>query len=83
MKIATRDELKKLAASIENLAREIQLGMNNVLNTANELVHNNMVLVFALGEISATGSTPVKVIQSRYQNYHNKRDTSTGKFLRK
>ena len=86
MKIATKDDVKKLAASIENLAKEIQLGIDqgtNVLTTANELVRNNMVLVFALGEVSATGVKPVKVVQNRYQNYHKKRDPSTGRFLTK
>jgi hypothetical protein len=86
MKIATKDDVKKLAASIENLAKEIQLGIDqgtNVLTTANELVRNNMVLVFALGEVSGTGAKTAKVVQPRYLNYHKKRDPATGRFLSK
>ena len=84
MKIATNDDVKRLAASIENLAKEIQNGIDqgtNILNVANELTHKNLVLVFALGEVSA-GAKPTKTISPRYQNFHNKR-ASNGRFLNK
>ena len=85
MKIATNDDVKRLAASIENLAKEIQNGIDqgtNILNVANELTRKNLVLVFALGEVSAAGAKPAKAISPRYQNFHNKR-ASNGRFLNK
>lgn len=91
MKTSTKDDVKRLAASIENLAHEIQQSIDNdadILATANELVRNNLILVFALGEVSASNALSkqvkgvvVKSGQTRYQNYHKARDNK-GRFSR-
>lgn len=56
MRTSTRDDLKQLASTIESLAHEIQNKIDagsEILTVANELVRNNLTLVFALGEVSA------------------------------
>lgn len=57
MSNTTRNDVKQLAEKIEVLAREVQNKLQNVgndfLTTANELVRNNLTLVFTLGEVYA------------------------------
>lgn len=85
MKLSTRNDLKRLAIAIESLAREVQnkIDLNtDILPTANELVRNNLTLVFALGEVSASELlNPQKKNSQRYSNYHRKRDDKTGRFV--
>jgi hypothetical protein len=92
----TRDEVKKLAVTIESLAHGVQSALDNngdVLAVANELVRNNLTLVFALGEFYATQSSPAttksvsaKVVSNpnntKVANWHNVRD-SRGRFAPK
>jgi hypothetical protein len=88
-----RNEVKQLAQQIENLAREVQVRIDNgsdPLMVANELVRNNSTFVFVLGEMYAleqsTGrtvkATPVSNPNNTSRNYHNLRD-SLGRFTRK
>jgi len=97
MRTSTRDDVKQLAVAIETLAKEVQNRIDagsDVLATANELVRNNLTLVFALGEVSAVDNmqtAPVvkKVVTKtvkpgkvrNYANNHKKRDTVTGRFV--
>ena len=97
MRTSTHDDVKQLAVAIEALAKEVQNRIDagsDVLATANELVRNNLTLVFALGEVSAVANmqtNPVvkKVVAKtvkpgkvrNYTNNHKKRDTSTGRFV--
>jgi len=95
MKTSTRNDVKQLAISIESLAREIQNKIDSgsdVLATANELVRNNLTLVFALGEVSAVEymesskkKTPLvkKGLTRNYSNYYRVRDSLTGRFTAK
>ena len=93
MSDTTRNDLKKLAANIENLARDMQAKLDanaDVLVTANEMVRNNVTFTFTLGEFyahqqsSSTSSTKKaktpKTPQSP-RNYHNFR--INGRFARK
>ena len=53
---ATRNDIKKLAAQIEILAKRVQDeldGTGDFLAPANELVRNSTTMVFALGEVYA------------------------------
>lgn len=92
MKTSTRDDVKQLARSIESLAREVQSKIDSgfdVLSTANELVRNNLTLVFALGEVSAAEQINLmnlnkkKTLSHNYANYHKVRDSVTGRFTAK
>lgn len=98
MKTSTRDDVKQLAVAIEALAKEVQNRIDagsDILATANELVRNNLTLVFALGEVSAvdnmqTASIVKKVITKtvklgkirNYTNNHKVRNTVTGRFAK-
>ena len=97
MKISTKNDIKQLAVTIESLAKLVQNKIDSgddVLSSANELVRNNLTLVFALGEVSAaeqlaSGKT-VKIIKNssnskshNYQNYYRVRDNNTGRFVSK
>lgn len=91
MNTSTRDNAKQIAQKIENLAKEVQVKLDNggdFLSTANELTRNNLTFVFTLGEIFAleqVGSakkvtaTTVSNPNVTSKNYHNKRD-SFGRF---
>jgi hypothetical protein len=89
MNTTTRSDVKQLAATIEQLSREVQSKLDtngDFLGTANELVRNNLTFVFALGEVYAleqigSAGKPVKakVVNS---NYHNLRD-NLGRFAKK
>jgi hypothetical protein len=96
MSTTTRNDVKQLAEKIEGLARDVQSKLTNnsssadLLSSANELVRNNLTLVFTLGEFYAlqqVGSG--KTVQattvtnpSGTQRYHNVRD-SRGRFTSK
>lgn len=87
--ITTRDDVKKLAITIEALAKEVQSELDNngdFLSTANELVRNSSTFVFALGEVYALeqASLPGQSVKARVvnANYHNVRD-SHGRFTKK
>ena len=52
----TRNDVKKLAAQIEVLAKRVQVeldGTGDFLAPANELIRNSTTMVFALGEVYA------------------------------
>lgn len=87
------NDVKKFASLVENLAKELQVKLDSgadIMATANELVRNQMTLVFTLGEFYAntTNGTPVKATTvsnpsgTKSANYHNLRD-SRGRFARK
>jgi len=86
----TRNNVKMLAANIENLARDVQSKLDadtDFLVSANELVRNNLTLVFTLGELYALqqvgGSKTVTASSvNNSRNYHNVRDP-LGRFTRK
>jgi hypothetical protein len=98
MKTSTRDDVKQLAVAIEALAKEVQNRIDagsDVLAIANELVRNNLTLVFALGEVSAVDNmqsvTVVKKVTVKtvkpgkvrnYTNNHKARNTVTGRFVK-
>lgn len=89
----TRNDVKQLAGEIESLAKEVQSRLDNngdVLKAANELVRNNLALVFHLGEFYAVQqlgtnktvqATPVSNPNGT-ANWHNVRD-SRGRFAKK
>lgn len=84
MRTSTKDDVRKLAVAIETLAKEMQNRIDkgsDLLTTANELVRNNLTLVFALGEVSGSEHAPApkKTIPG---NYHKVRDSS-GRFAPK
>ncbi len=83
----TRNDVKQLAERIETLAKQVQSQLDNngdFLRTANELVRNNLTLVFALGEVHALEQvgTGRKVKATSVPNWHNVRD-SRGRFTKK
>lgn len=90
----TRNEIEKLASTMESLAHEIRVRLKagqDILGLSNELVRNNSTFVFTLGEMYAleqVGSTrtvqakKVSAPSGTHRNYHNLRDT-TGRFTRK
>lgn len=94
MNNTTRNDVKKLAAQIEVLAREVQDKLESgadVLDAANELVRNNMTFVFSLGEVFAleqvgsgktVSATAVSNPNKTARPYHNVRD-SRGRFVSK
>ncbi len=93
MSNTTRNDVKQLAANIENLAKEVQAKLDNngdVLATANELVRNNLTFVFTLGEFYAlqqigtnktVKATPISSPNGT-ASWHNVRD-SRGRFSKK
>lgn len=93
MSNTTRNDVKQLAEKIETLAKDLQskLDLNgDFLGAANELVRNNLTLVFTLGEyyaLSQSGSTKtvnatvVSQPRGNTANYHNVRD-NRGRFVR-
>jgi len=93
MSNTTRNDVKQLAANIENLAKEVQSKLDSngdFLTTANELVRNNLTFVFTLGEFYAlqqigtnksVRATPVSN-PSGISGWHNVRD-SRGRFSKK
>lgn len=53
---ATRNDVKKLAVEIETLAKKLQADLDSkgdFLASTNELVRNNVTLIFASGEVYA------------------------------
>lgn len=91
MNNATRNDVKKLAQQIEELAKQVQSKLNSgddVLLLANELVRNNATFVFTLGEVFALeqlgSNKKVKATkaQSGTRNFHCMRD-KLGRFTRK
>lgn len=94
---ASRNDVKQLTQQIENLAKQVTVKLDageDFLPLANELVRNSSTLTFALGEVYAVeqlgGSKKVsaKVVKSSSntqtaRNYHNLRDTATGRFRSK
>lgn len=88
---ATKNDVKKLAKQIEDLAREVIARVDNngdVMPVANELVRNSSTFTFALGEVyaveqlgKAVVSSTVTAVKSKNANYHNVRD-SLGRFKR-
>jgi hypothetical protein len=93
MSNTARNDVKQLAANIENLAREFQSKLDSdgdFLTVANEIVRNNLTLVFTLGEYyalhqSGTGKNvrAAKVNGTNKQAvYHNVRD-NRGRFISK
>lgn len=93
MSNTTRNDIKQIAATIENLAKQFQNNLEtggDILVTANELARNSQTFVFTLGEFYAlqqVGSTKAvtgTVVSNprNTANYHNLRD-SRGRFVRK
>lgn len=86
MEQSTKQNLKELALKVENLARDLQLKVENdddYLTAASDLTKSQMTLVFALGEVYGANKvvkTAAKVVKSG--NYHNLRDKS-GRFCKK
>ena len=83
---ATRNDVKRLAANIEALAKKVQEnldGTGDFLSAANELVRNSTTMVFALGEVYAleNGSKTTKKVASQTVNKSYKRD-SRGRFTK-
>lgn len=89
MYTTSKNDVKKLAQQIENLAKDIVMKVDqnlDILASANELVRCNATFVFTLGEVHAlenmsksnTSSVAAKV---KSQNYHNMRD-SRGRFIK-
>lgn len=90
MSDTARNNVKQLTANIEALARDVQSKLDNgsdFLVAANELVRNNLTLVFTLGEFYAlqqTGSTKTvkgTKVSAGTSSYHNVRD-SRGRFCK-
>jgi uncharacterized protein YoxC len=89
-----RTDIKQVAQQIENLARQVQTNVDqgkDILAPANELARNISTFVFTLGEMYALEQSGKKVRAttvsnpsntSRYSNYHSKRDTATGRFIK-
>jgi glucosamine 6-phosphate synthetase-like amidotransferase/phosphosugar isomerase protein len=97
MQSTSRNEVKQLAQTLENLARQVQTLLDagdNIMLVANELARNSSTFVFALGSMYAvengatTSSHKVKakgpgtISTSLHRNFHNVRDTH-GRFTRK
>lgn len=92
MSNTTRNDVKQLAANIENLAKEFQSKLDSngdFLTTANEIARNSQTFVFTLGEFYAlqrTGSKKAVAATSVHNpnktNWHNLRD-SHGRFKKK
>ena len=85
----TRNDVKRLAQQIENLAREVQSKLDSgsdYLATANELVRNSSTFVFSLGELSVFEQSSKKKVTAKTvhynPNYHNVRDIY-GRFTKK
>lgn len=84
---SVRNDVKQLANQIENLAREVQLKVDqggDVISVANELVRNSSTFVFTLGEMYALErSKKVKTVtvSNASRHYHNVRD-SLGRFVK-
>jgi len=91
MSDTVRNNVKKLTASIESLAKDVQSKLDNgsdFLDSANELVRNNLTLVFTLGEFYALQSDTTKTVKATTVSnpkgtarYHNVRD-SRGRFCK-
>lgn len=97
MSNTTRNDVKQLAEKVELLAKEVQLKLDSSgdllgsLAAANELVRNNLTLVFSLGEVFAleqagtnkmVRASTVSNPSGTPTNWHNHRD-SRGRFARK
>lgn len=96
MHSTTRNEVKQLAKTLENLAHEVQVLLDsgsNILGVANELARNSSTFVFTLGSMYAedTGTVSSKKTKARStsststpssRNFHNVRD-SLGRFTSK
>lgn len=92
MSNTARNNVKQLAANIENLAKEFQLKIENgeeFLSTANEIARNSQTFVFSLGEFYAlrqsgtnNAMTGTKVKGGTNTNWHNLRD-NRGRFKKK
>ncbi len=92
MSKTTRNDVKQIAATIENLARDVQSKLDtdgDVLTVANELVRNNLTFVFSLGELyalqqmnSSKKTTATVVANGVSRLRHNVRD-ALGRFTRK
>lgn len=83
---AVRNDIKKIAQQIENLAREVQVKIDqggDPIAIANELVRNNSTFVFTLGEMYALEKNGVKTKKVKATNinvgYHNLRGAN-GRF---
>lgn len=87
MNMTSRTDIKCLAKQIETLAHEVQVKVDNgedILSLSNELVRNNITLVFTLGEVYAlekSASTKSSGLMSK--NRHTVRDARSGRFIRK
>lgn len=93
-----RNDVKKVASVIENLARQVQEkadGGSDLILLAEELVRNNVAFIFTVGEVFAleraglVGKTVAATTVSNpnktarnYSNHHNLRD-SRGRFVPK
>lgn len=88
---ASRNDVKKLTKTIENLAQQVIAKIDNdedFMSLANELVRNSSTLTFTIGEVhaveqlGANKKLTAKVV-STPRNYHNLRDARTGRFVSK
>jgi anti-sigma regulatory factor (Ser/Thr protein kinase) len=85
---ATRTDVKQLASTIENLAKELQAKLDkgeDFITVCNELVRNATTMTFTIGEVYALEQTKTKkkvtgTVRVPGQ-YHNVRD-SLGRFKR-
>jgi hypothetical protein len=91
MQTSTRNEVKQLAKTIENLAQQIQQQLDagtSILINANELARNSSTFVFTLGSMYAEELNTSKKTRAKTSggisshNFHNVRD-SLGRFTRK
>lgn len=94
----TRNEIKQLAKTLENLARDIQVKLDNggnIMPTANELARSSSTFVFTLGgmyaleQVGTNRTVPATKVSSgtssstsSSRNYHNVRD-GLGRFSRR
>lgn len=82
----SKNDVKKLAQQIENLAKDIIIKVDqnaDILAAANELVRCNATFVFTLGEVHALenlNKVTASVPKTKNLNYHNIRD-SRGRFV--
>ena len=94
MSNTSRNDVKQIAEKIENLAKDLQRTLTvggDFLAQANELVRNNMTLVFTAGEvyaleqIGANKTVNATVVSRATTNAsrHNVRDPRTGKFAKR
>lgn len=87
MTTTTRDDVKQLAATIESLAKKVQLQLDTdgdlTLDAATELVRNSTTFVFALGEVHAMEQVEKanRNTKTNNLNYHDVRDTH-GRFAK-